>query len=68
MVVRHAAVFVDDRRQLSLYDVLSSSYGDEVGEKLDLVGVAEVAELLGISRQRVDVLHRNGSGLPGAGR
>jgi hypothetical protein len=34
------------------------------GEKLNLVGVAEVADLLGISRQRVNVLLRTARDFP----
>jgi hypothetical protein len=35
-----------------------------LSKKLDLVGVAEVAELLGVSRQRVHQLIREQAGFP----
>lgn len=40
------------------------SYDPGVEEKLDLVGISEVAEMLGVTRQRVDKLSRTSPDFP----
>lgn len=35
-----------------------------MAQKLDLVGVSEIAEMLGVSRQRVDKISRSDSSFP----
>lgn len=35
-----------------------------MGEKLDLVGISEIAEMLGVTRQRVDKLSRTDPAFP----
>ncbi len=55
---------IDDRQYLCKIEALQRERTTHEGFDHDLVGVAEVVELLGISRQRVNILMRTHEHFP----